>query len=149
MNDTEIFKCFSCFREWEEYSDKYALQMRKCSICLNPICLKCHADKTKKQHCGACECPREKNKEEIKRERKKRYKWNNRHKLVLKDIEPKTNPEAVHQPTGSLNIHKLNKKMENEASNSSFTVTVIPLHFNVARISTGMLSNGMDLYFSN
>ena len=138
MGDTEIFKCFSCFREWEEYPDKYESQMRKCSICLNPICLKCHADKTKKQHCGACEYPKGETKEEIKQERKKRYERNNRHK---------SNPETAHRPTGSLNIHKLNKKME--TSNSSFTVTVIPLHFNVMRINTGMLSNGMDLYYSN
>ena len=128
MDETEIFICFSCHREWEDYDDRYESQMRKCSICLAPICLKCHADKTKKQHCGACENPRGKNKEEVKRERKERYEMNNRHKLLLKDIDPISNPEAVHQPTGSMNIHKLNA-----TSNSSFTITATPLHFNFMR----------------
>lgn len=76
MDDTEIFKCFLCYREWEDYSDKYESQMRKCSICHNHICLKCHINKFNWQHCGACEYPKGETKEEIKQERKERYEWN-------------------------------------------------------------------------
>ena len=130
MSDTEIFKCFSCFREWEDYEDKYALQMRKCSICLNPICLKCHADKTKKQHCFSCENPKGKNKEEVKRERKERYEMNKCNNKMLKDLE--------------LDIEaKSNTKKEDFKAS---VICVAPL--NIMRINSSMMSNDVNLSFS-
>ena len=56
--------------------------MRKCSLCLNPICLKCHSDKTKKQHCSMCEYPKGNTKEEVKKEIKERYE-SNRHRIYV------------------------------------------------------------------
>ena len=61
--------------------------MRKCSICLAPICLKCHSDKTKKQHCFSCEHPKGKNKEEVKQERKKRCEMNKFVDKVIQKME--------------------------------------------------------------
>ena len=166
MAGTEIFKCFSCHHEWEDYEDRYAAQMRKCSICLAPICLKCHADKTTRQHCFACAHPRGKNKKEVKQERKERYDRNKWIHDALKDLEPNAKSNAAlgtesnsksktkstpkpdtepisMAPTGSINCSRIN-----EACNPEVKITAIATSFNFMRINAGMLSNGVPLYFT-
>jgi hypothetical protein len=66
MDNTDIYKCHSCFKEWEAYEGREKYELRKCSVCLAGMCKPCHKNKDNKQHCFNCRNPKGKTKEEVK-----------------------------------------------------------------------------------
>ncbi len=76
MDDTDIYNCHSCFKEWETYAGREKYELRKCSVCLAGMCITCHKNKDYKQHCYDCRNPKGKTKEEIKKDKEYRLFFN-------------------------------------------------------------------------
>ena len=52
--DRTIFKCYFCFREWDEYESNRKYRLRKCCMCHDEICKTCFYNKENKQKCFQC-----------------------------------------------------------------------------------------------
>ena len=49
-----VFKCYRCFREWDDYETDRKFRLRKCSVCHLEICKSCFYNPMSKQHCFKC-----------------------------------------------------------------------------------------------
>ena len=45
MDDTDIFNCYRCMKEWEISTYLIKYETRKCNLCHRPMCRMCMKDK--------------------------------------------------------------------------------------------------------
>ena len=60
MDDTDIFNCYRCMKEWEIHTYLIKYETRKCNLCHRPMCKMCMKDEKNKRICFVCELHPEK-----------------------------------------------------------------------------------------